>query len=414
MATNATIAQDLNELRSRLEWLDDERRKVNRKLAEVEQQVTLQREELTKREQRIKELERQVTNLAAQLGRMPQVEARLSQFKDEMVQMIEQYDDRQRKAQAEAERLRRVEHEVHTREIADMRRELPAIGRLRQDMDLRQAEDARLAQLIGTVQNQISGLQHEMEPWPREITFVNETTRRHANRLTELETALLEVDKKWEPIYTRHDAVANAVARFETDIRGITEAQVELRDTIKNWAEQVQLGEYERNQRVASWERQLEEQQGVMAQYAKQWATFSDQYQEAKMAVQSLAPWQKQLEQKQREEIERQRTEVNRILTQWQTFQAEYEKRWRNNEIDMEQRLAGIHRRDSQFEEKLTAAEEAILEIRQDKDMLWRVQAAQADALKQWPRLWMEEVEKTLAQNPNRRRQPALIPVREE
>ena len=98
MATNATIAQDLNELRSRLEWLDDERRKVNRKLAEVEQQVTLQREELTKREQRIKELERQVTNLAVQLGRMPQVEARLSQFKDEMVQMIEQYDDRQRKA----------------------------------------------------------------------------------------------------------------------------------------------------------------------------------------------------------------------------------------------------------------------------------------------------------------------------
>ena len=39
---------------------------------------------------------------------------------------------------------------------------------------------------------------------------------------------------------------------------------------------------------------------------------------------------------------------------------------------------------------------------------------AQADALKQWPRVWVEEVEKTLAQNPNRRRQPALVEVPEE
>lgn len=414
MAQNSTMVQEISELRSRLEWLDEERRKSNKRLAEVEQQVILQKEELVKREQRIKELEKQAANLAAQLGRMPQVDARLSQFKDEMVQLIEQYDDRQRKATAEIERLRRVESEVHTREIADIRRELPAIGRLRQDMDLRQAEDARLSQLIGALQNQITGVQHEQEPWPRELAFVNETTKRHANRLTEVETVLLEIEKKWAPIYNRHDAVANSVARFEADIRGITEAQVELRDTIKNWAEQVQLGEYERNQRLATWERMLGEQQDVMAQYAKQWVTFADQYQESKMAVQSLAPWQKQLEQKQREEVERQRLEVNRIVTQWQTFQGEYEKRWRNNEIDMEQRLSGVHRRDSQFEEKLTVVEEAILEIRQDKEMLWRVQAAQADALKQWPRVWMEEVEKTLAQNPTRRRQPALIPVREE
>jgi hypothetical protein len=30
------------------------------------------------------------------------------------------------------------------------------------------------------------------------------------------------------------------------------------------------------------------------------------------------------------------------------------------------------------------------------------------------PLMWMEEVEKAIAQNPNRRRQPALVPVREE
>jgi hypothetical protein len=60
------------------------------------------------------------------------------------------------------------------------------------------------------------------------------------------------------------------------------------------------------------------------------------------------------------------------------------------------------------------AIEEIINDLKQEKDTLERIQAAQADAIKQWPRIWLEEVEKAINQNPNRRRQPALVPVREE
>lgn len=58
--------------------------------------------------------------------------------------------------------------------------------------------------------------------------------------------------------------------------------------------------------------------------------------------------------------------------------------------------------------------EEKISKLEQEKDLLWRVQTAQSDAFKQFPRIWLEEVEKAIQQNPNRRRQPALVPVREE
>ena len=58
--------------------------------------------------------------------------------------------------------------------------------------------------------------------------------------------------------------------------------------------------------------------------------------------------------------------------------------------------------------------EAEIAQLKEEKELLWRVQTAQSDALKQWPRLWLEEVEKAIEQNPNRRRQPALVPVREE
>ncbi|HEX6384571.1 MAG TPA: hypothetical protein VF177_07875, partial [Anaerolineae bacterium] len=73
MATNSnatTLAQDLEEIRNRMEWLDGERRKMTRKLAEMEQRVELQQRELDGREQRIKDLERQLASTNAQLNRL--------------------------------------------------------------------------------------------------------------------------------------------------------------------------------------------------------------------------------------------------------------------------------------------------------------------------------------------------------
>ncbi len=64
--------------------------------------------------------------------------------------------------------------------------------------------------------------------------------------------------------------------------------------------------------------------------------------------------------------------------------------------------------------EQITLLEDALSKLKEEKDLLWRVQNAQSDALKQWPRIWLEEVEKAIEQNPNRRRQPALVPIQEE
>ena len=155
MAQTTPLAQEISELSNRLNWLDEERRKSVKRLAELEQRTAMQDREIEGRDQRIKELEQRLATVTAQLARLPQFDTQLVQFKDEIVSLIEQYDQRRLRAQEEGERLRRVEHESNAREIADIRRELPAIPRLQNEMELRQAEEARLANLIGVLQNRI-------------------------------------------------------------------------------------------------------------------------------------------------------------------------------------------------------------------------------------------------------------------
>ena len=415
MANDILISQgEFSELVKRVEWLDEERRKSTRKLAELEQRIQLQEREISGREQRIQDLERQLAATTAQLSRIPQVDVQLEQFKDDMVEMIEQYDQRRLNAEEELDRLRRIEHESVTREIIDIRKELPAINRLQHEMELRKSEEARLSNLIGTQTNRLSALNNQVESWPRDIAFLDEKEKQNSRNIADMQNTLLDINRRWEPLNDRIEITAQSTLKFQGRFKEITDAQEVLRDMVREWAQQMQMGEHERNKRLEAWRYAIEEQSQTIERFKREWITFSDQYKEAKMAVQTMAPWQSQIEQQQREASELLRVETHRMQSRWDSFGQEVERRLKNFDLENEQRWATVNRHEREMREQINLVEGALKQVSDEKDNLWRVQTAQADAIKKFPRLWLEEVEKALAQDPNRRRQPALVPVPDE
>jgi len=120
------------------------------------------------------------------------------------------------------------------------------------------------------------------------------------------------------------------------------------------------------------------------------------------------------MEKRQREAAELLRLEAQRLQARWDDFQQQNQDAWKNFVIEDEQRRSSISRNERLVQEKITVLDEWLTDLEQQKDLLLRIQTAQADAIKRLPLLWMEEVEKAISQNPHRRRQPALVPVREE
>ena len=417
MANNGASAateQAVKDLQSRLDWLDDERRKQTRKITELEQKITLQEREIAGREQRIQDLERQLSSTNAQIGRIPKIDIQLAQFKDEIVQMIEQYDQRRIQSEAEMDRLRRVEQEGSARELAELRKEIGSIPQLQNDMELRISEESRLANLIGQQKTKIDNLKNQLETWDSNFAFLEEKEKHNNRNIADLQTAVVEINKRWEHIYNRLDTSNSAILRLESSLQSVSENQNKVQESTKNWMEQIQIGEYERNQRLEGWRRVLEEQEDNLERFNKEFVKFSDQYKEAKMAVQTLSGWQEEIEKQQREASEILRVETSRMQSRWDDFRHENDKRWKSQSVDDDQRWNTVNRHEREIREQIDLIDEKISKLEQEKDLLWRVQTAQADALKQFPRIWLEEVEKSIAQNPNRRRQPALVPVREE
>lgn len=415
MAKNAlTSDSEIEELRSRVDWLDEERLKTTRRMAQLEQRLAAWEKDLQSRERRLQEMEVKLSKASGQIARVAQADTQLALFKDEMVKLIEQNDKRRIQGDEELEKLRRVEHEVHQREIADLRKAVVPIDRLLEEMEHRKAEEERLSKLIGNVQNRERALAGEVETWQQALKFVEETGQTNAASLAKMETAILEDSKKIESYSTRLDITNQNVTRLQTGLQELTDTDAELRQQVKTWADQLQMGELQRNKRLDDWQDTVDEMQEQMERYATEWVKFATQYKEAKTAVQAMADWQQQMEQQQREASELMRIETSQMRSRWESFVLDQDKRWKNYEVDNDQRWSQAERRERQIFEQLQSLAEGIQALEEEKDTLWRIQDAQSEAMKKWPRIWLEEVEKAIAHNPNSRRQPTLVQVREE
>jgi chromosome segregation ATPase len=405
---------ELEELRTRLDWLDEERRGMSRRLADLEQQLAARDRELQSRDQRIEGLEESLGKTTSQLARLSKVNTELAVLRDELVKLIEQYDQRRLQDQSELEKLRRVEHETHQRELADVRAEIAALGHLQDDMDLRQAEEARLARDINALRGPLSSVENAAESIRQELKYLKESQSSNARGITGLEGRAAESAKRTELLESRLDTTAHNATRLQSSNAALEETITELERKTKDWTEKLSVADNDRRQQTNEWQRIIDEHEDKLERYSADWVNISNLYKEATEAVRTTAEWREQMQVQLHEASEMSRLELGRMRSRWDEFLLEHDKQWKNYEIDQEQRWASTQRRHQEILMQLHELQELSDQLGSESEALWRVQTAQADAMKKVPRIWLEEVEKAIAHNPDSRRQPALIPVRDE
>jgi len=310
-------------------------------------------------------------------------------------------------------------------------RELMALfDRVEQELELRQAEDVRLANLISTQEGRFAPVLTSLEETREsslkllarmsDVERVVEETRRSAQDFNDnWKPILTEVSRRVGPLTERVTVLNNSILKAEASLQALTGDQSEMRETLATLADESQRNRVETSRQVDAWQATLDEHKDTIERFTQQWLTLSNQYKEARMAVQNFAHWQKQLEQQKREASEMLRIESNRMQSRWdgflleiqeklKNFELELSQKWQAFELENEQRWSGARRSEQVWREELGAVDELIQKLQQDnRNLIWRVQAAQADAIKKWPRLLMEEVEKAVELNPNRRLSPA-------
>jgi len=351
-----------------------------------------------------------------------QVEAQIAETQSSLItQMQERVDALLIDTEA---KIAQVQEGIN--KMGNARELMVLITKMENDLELREAEEIRLANLISEQETRLAPYATNFEAVQERTAMLNERLAEAEELVAQLQKAvhdytengkplLMETNRRLSPLHERLTTLNNNFLKVEATLQSLTGDQVDIREAIANLADEIHQSHNTVAGQIETWQTTLDEQKDTVERFSQQWIGLSTQYKEARMAVQNLAHWQKQLEQQKREASEMLRVESNRMQSRWDGFMQEVQDKLKAFELDLAQKIHAIEleneqkwsntRRSEQlWREEIASIEELILKLQQDnRNMLLRVQTAQANAIKKWPRLLMEEVEKVVDTNPNRR-----------
>ena len=363
---------NLSQATQMLTWLDEERRRDKAELAKLQQRVESQTAEIAEQARSIQELEGSLARTRAQLTKFSQLEKAIEQLRTELVLLVEQNEERRRKAELDAERVRQLERGSQTRTLGEIRKELQKLPRYEEELQLRKAEDQRLGEVLLSLQQQITDFGRDLENRTRDIPYLQEQPRQNAKRIAELQQETPELFKRTEEQATKLQLLEELVRKNDQRIRELDLAASQLGQKQAEFFESLRQSEQDRERQMTEWAEQMEEQRQQMKRYEVQMRQATELHQENKQALAALEKFEERIKQEQAEVAELQRLAEKRQKHQLEEWQAENEKRWKTNLLIWEQHWRTQGRWNEETAARFVPLEEATKANRTQVMALWQ------------------------------------------
>jgi len=275
---------DLNQATQMITWLDEERRRDRADLVKAQQRLEGQAGQIEDLTSAVQSLEGRLASAMAQLTRMERIEQAMEQLRNEIVLMIQKQEEDRQRAEREAARARLIEQENLSKALADIRKELPRISRIEEELQLRRAEEQRLGEATLTLQQRIAEVGKDLETRLRNLPYIEEQRARDARRIAELQGETTELLKRTEAQVAKLSLLDERTQKNTSQIERLMATRDELKQAQQAFIEEMQIKEQQRQRQMAAWEAEFVAQQEHMDEYGKRMRLFNEQYELAKKA----------------------------------------------------------------------------------------------------------------------------------
>ena len=327
---------DIAQLAQLVNWLDEEHRRDRAEIARLQQRIEAQSADIVEQARRIQELEGRLAGTQAHMTKFGQIEHAIQNTKLELTAMVERLEEGRTTGQRELERARLADREMLSREISEVRKELPRVSRLEEAIDIRSVEDNRLSELIMGVRNQIGALAKEIEERTRQIPFLAEQRTSDNKRIDQLQQETDELFKRIEAASGRMPVLEESLRKVAGDVEKLPPMVDSLREQQIAFMEKVRGTIVDREQLINRWQESIEEQKAMVTQAYERVQNFSQQIEVARRSVHEMQEFKDLILREQSQVQELQRLAEERIRRDMDEFREDFEKKRRKADLRQE------------------------------------------------------------------------------
>ena len=387
---------ELAEISQRLSFLDAERRKDKELIATLLERLETQTGQQEAQARQIQELEGLLASTRAELVKFVQIERSMDQLRQELSLLIENNEEKRDKAHRELSRLRQVEQETVTRQLADLRKGLQPIPRYDEEIQGLRAENSRLGGLITNLQHQHAELDKRSEDRVQSVIFLEEQRRQDTRRINQLEGEIPPLDQRIDDLVDKVPLLEQAIQTKNQDI----DKAAEVLEQQTHIIESQRVAEFRWERQIAEWGKLVEEIKTESASMATQTVRLREQHALVRRALDDLDPFRQRIERRQDEVTEMQRLTEDRQKRVLEEWQAEREKEWRRFNVDNDEHWRENARLNEQRAVRIKAVEEFLRMLPPQIDALWAVHDAWAQSIMVGPREWVVTWDELIQKRP--------------
>lgn len=369
-------------------WLDEERRKDKALIAKLEERTASQMALMDEQARRIQTLENELVALRSKIFPPSVFEEAVARLRTEFSAAIEQIEARRLQVEQDLRKMRDADRENQIRAIEEQRQEMAT--RIDRAMQPRRAEEERLSRVAVELQSYADNLSKGLEEFERSLAFLEEQRRLDARRISDTSGEIGDVAKRVEGQQAKLDLLEELSRRNERTIAELAGLLNEFKQQRVAWSEQQALADQKRENVMNDMLRRMEMFAEDMENFAKQVEGWSGTHREMKKLIQDFERLADRVDRRVNEVSEVQRLSEERFRTEWEEFQGEDQKRWRqftltNEEAwrENEKALGEIRILLTQFSERAERQREHIKYVSEVQQGILNMLSENAQALRE-------------------------------
>ncbi len=366
---------EITQLEQMLRWLDEERKRDKAQIGLLQERLEQATHLIEGQSKELAGLRQDVLSLSTDIRRTDDYPSMIEGTQRDLVSEIESLKAETRRERLVADQSRRAEIELLNDMIAELDTRIRPLLRYEEQLNARAAGEQRLQGQIQTQVNLLSDFSKRTEDRLQSLVYIEEQRRADTRRIGELEGEL-------PPMRKRTDELSARLVRLEDSIRKLpprVEEAIEIAKSYNPRIEELRVADFQREQRVKKYLEQAAQVDEEVQRLVAQTQRYALLYNQNRQALESLTAFEDRLEKRQNEIAEMQRLTEERLLRQWDEWQATFARDWQKREVAEEDRWRRQDLHNQRGTERFAEVSEELALHFQELMALWEEVLADVD-----------------------------------
>ncbi len=329
---------DNEQITSRIEWLDGERRKDKAHIAELIKKIDRLETALEKSDKNIKGVGRDISALKVKIEKANEFGSLLNSHKKEMKKEVDSLSKTMIRREREEKKLFDADIKRIMDSIDKTKTKLDEINKIKTDISSLESDDKQINKQIIDLDQKIRVLaDHDVENGQL-IKLMEEDRRKDNLRVIDLTGEISSVRKKIDDYSTRIDLYVDNQKRVDTKIDEVVKVEREREKAQMEFTENVDRQMVNRTREWKLWEKRFDDFETQISSIDPFIEKISLAERDVRKAQQAFDEITEKINRRINEITEMQRLGEERFRNEWATFRSSDHKRWTNYAMAQEEK----------------------------------------------------------------------------